>query len=404
MDAVLSLVKILLMKINLYREAAMIEIIYKEETEAEEVNVKLPRNIKQVGNGGGTRKVYIEDYAAGFIKMHPEAEEEYRYGVLLGKIQRSGIYTYVFVKGAVEAAEHKSIRFDDEIWTCIYEDIKQNFTEGDIIGWFLNAPMMERDRRMALQKIHLDNFAGNDKICFFFDRAEKQEAIYSYDSGMMQKRHGYYVFYEKNPEMQNYMVASEKNETENSSNIKISGGSINSRNNKLPDAQEVRRMGKIPSFLYSASSFLVIAVLVATIALMNNYGQMKKLKGSIEQIADRMSVMQPGTEEAAPEAVDANNQPETAKIENVPGEVDTTPADAEPQTSADEQAAVQPETDTTSAPAGTEYNYYTVQKGETLSTICQKIYGTQDKKAEVMKANGISDENMIYIGQKIILP
>lgn len=382
----------------------MIEIVYKEETEAEEINIKLPRNIKQVGTGGGTRKVYIEDYAAGYIKTHPDVENEYRYGVLLGEIKRSGIYTYVFVKGAVEAREHKSIRFDDEIWTGIYEDIKQYFTEGDIIGWYLNVPMMERDGRMRLQKIHLDNFAGNDKICFFFDRSEKQEAIYSYDSGMMQKRHGYYVFYEKNLQMQNYMVSERKEEAQDIPSIRISGGSIGARSGRNADDIDIKKMGKLPSFLYSASSFLVIAILVATIALMNNYGQMRKLKGSIEQIADRMYAMQPGEERATPEVVDANNVPETAKIENVPGEVDTTALPQDAQGSQEQQAAAQPEPEPTTASKSTEYNYYTVKKGETLSTICEKIYGTQDKKHEVMEVNGISDENKIFTGQKIILP
>lgn len=380
----------------------MIEIVYKEETEAEEINIKLPRNIKQVGTGGGTRKVYIEDYAASYIKMHPALEEEYRYGVLLGEIKRSGTYTYVFVKGAVEAQEHNKVRFDDEIWTGIYEDIKQHFTEGDIVGWYLNVPMMERDGRMRLQKIHLDNFAGNDKICFFFDRSEKQEAIYSYDAGMMQKRYGYYVFYEKNPEMQSYMVAVGKEE-EAKQNIRMSGGSISSKHTAMSHNQkdlDIKKMGKLPSFLYSASSFLVIAILVATIALMNNYGQMQKLKGSLEQLADNMSELQPGAGETTQEVVDANNQPETAKIEMVPGEVETT----EILSQEEEPVAAQPETESVTASKSTEYNFYTVQKGETLSTICEKIYGTQDKKGEVMEANGISDENKIYIGQKIILP
>lgn len=382
----------------------MIEIVYKEETEAEEINIKLPRNIKQVGSGGGTRKVYIEDYAASYIKRNPEEENDYRYGVLLGEIKRSGIYTYVFVRGAVEAAEHKSIRFDDEIWTAIYEDIKQYFTEGDIIGWYLNVPMMERDGRMQLQKIHLDNFAGNDKICFFLDRSEKQEAIYSYDSGMMQKKYGYYVFYEKNPQMQDYMVAGKKEEQQDIPSIKISGGSISSQIGKNTDEKDIRKMGKLPSFLYSASSFLVIAILVATIALMNNYGQMRKLKGSIEQIADKMYALQPGAEKETPQVVDANNIPETAKVENIPGEVDTTAMPQETQQSQEQEAAVQPETEPTTASKSTEYNYYTVKKGETLSAICEKIYGTQDKKQEVMEANGISDENKIFTGQKIILP
>lgn len=367
----------------------MIEIVYKEETEAEEVNIKLPRNIKQIGTGGGTRKVYIEDYAASFVKMHPREENSYRYGVLLGEIKRSGALTYIFVRSAVEAHCSASVKFDDEIWTGIYEDIKQHFSDGEIVGWFLNIPMMERESRMKLQKIHLDNFAGNDKICFFYDRSEKEEAIYAYDSSMMQKRHGYYIFYEKNPEMQNYMVIQNENiDKKPQSVIKFTDGIITRNTGKDQREKESKPRGRLSSFVYSASSVLVVAVLICAVAMMNNYGQMQKIKKSMENLADNIINVQQTTQKV----IDANNQPDTARVEVVKGEVETTPAPTQPV----------PETTTASIEA--QLNYYTVEQGETLSTICKKIYGNQEKKKQVMEANGITDENMIYVGQKIILP
>ncbi len=408
----------------------MIEIVYKEETEAEDTNIKLPRNVKQIGTGGGTRKVYIEDYAAGFIKIHPKSDEDYRYGVLIGDIKRSKAGTYVFVRGVVEADEHGQIRFDDEIWTGIYSDIKHYYSENEIVGWFLNVPVMDREWRVKFQKLHLDNFAGSDRICFFCDRSENEEAIYSYDSGMMQKRHGYFVYYEKNPEMQAYMIDKNPNDGETpKNNVKVNSGSIYRDKGFDTAAGDKGKSKRMPSFLYSASSFLAVAVLVATITLMNNYGQMQKLKGSLDKIADNMKSA--GGSSTVSKSVD-DVQQDTAHIEVIQGEVDTTPENAdENQTpSGQTDTSVQPEqvTDTATpestnagenvtqaettqaekstdtAAKSTEYNFYIVQKGETLSKICEKIYGTQDRKPEVMEANGITDENKIYIGQKIILP
>lgn len=398
----------------------MIEIVYKEETEAQDTNIKLPRNVKQIGSGGGTRKVYIEDYAAGFMKIPPASEDDYRYGVLIGEIKRSKNEVYVFVRGVVEAAERGQIRFDDEIWTKIYEDIKHYYSENEIVGWFLNVPVMEREWRVKFQKLHLDNFAGSDKICFFYDRNEGEEAIYSYDSGMMQKRYGYFVFYEKNPEMQAYMVdKNPDNGQKQKRNVKVNGGSLYNDEDVYREKHDKIRQRRMPSFLYSASSFLAVAALVATIGLMNNYGQMQKLKGSLDKIANNI---QYAGDENSKEDTGAIEQ-ETAYIEVIQGEVDTTSENKEQVSVSDSETSSLEETiheetenttenitETTNSESAsqtvnsTDYNFYIVQKGETLSKICEKIYGTQDKKSEVMQINGITDENKIYIGQKIALP
>lgn len=374
----------------------MIEIVYKEETEAEDTNIKLPHNVKQIGTGGGTRKVYVEDYAAGFIKNTPKREEEIRYGVLIGNIKRCKTGIYVFVHGIVEAKEHVNIKFDDEIWTEIYEEIKNYYTENEIVGWFLNVPATEREWRVEFQKIHLDNFAGNDKICFLYDRSEREESIYSYDSGMMQKRCGYFVYYEKNPEMQAYMIDKNPDNAENAKkDIRVESGSIHREQTGIK-RKAGSRGRKISALMQPASTFLAVAVLMATVTLMSNHGQMQKLKKSLDDIAGSVTGGKFNTETVG----QTNEQQDTALVEVIQGEVDTTPE--ETVTAAGEVQSSTEETQTTQA--STDYNFYIVGKGETLSRICEKIYGTQDRKAEVMEANGITDENKIYIGQKIILP
>ena len=47
---------------------------------------------------------------------------------------------------------------------------------------------------------------------------------------------------------------------------------------------------------------------------------------------------------------------------------------------------------------------YIVQKGDTLASISEKIYGDMLQVEAICKMNGLEDGNLIYIGQKLLLP
>ena len=47
---------------------------------------------------------------------------------------------------------------------------------------------------------------------------------------------------------------------------------------------------------------------------------------------------------------------------------------------------------------------YIVKDGDTLAGISYKMYGTMFKVEEIMKANSISDKNVIVVGQKLVIP
>ena len=59
---------------------------------------------------------------------------------------------------------------------------------------------------MKLKKIHLDNFAGSMKTLYLIDTVEKEENFYLYENGELKKQKGYVCFYERNYEMQEYML------------------------------------------------------------------------------------------------------------------------------------------------------------------------------------------------------
>ena len=47
---------------------------------------------------------------------------------------------------------------------------------------------------------------------------------------------------------------------------------------------------------------------------------------------------------------------------------------------------------------------YTVQSGDTLSTIAYNYFGTSEAVDKIVEANGITNKNLIYVGETLVLP
>lgn len=96
---------------------------------------------------------------------------------------------------------------------------------------------------------------------------------------------------------------------------------------------------------------------------------------------------------------DKEEQPVTANTE----ELDTTNEGNQSET-AQIQTADQDTEDQTEALSRNVMRYYKVEKGDTLYTISQKIYGDISQVDKICELNDISDPDRIRSGQKIILP
>lgn len=54
--------------------------------------------------------------------------------------------------------------------------------------------------------------------------------------------------------------------------------------------------------------------------------------------------------------------------------------------------------------ASTQIRTYVVQDGDFLTAISMKFYGNEDSVDKILKANNISDANLIESGTKLIIP
>ena len=105
----------------------------------------------------------------------------------------------------------------------------------------------------------------------------------------------------------------------------------------------------------------------------------------------------------------SEQQQETAQPQTATEAQQTVAPDAQqeapqPQAATEAQQTTAPDTQQEAASQQTEPQYYTVQAGDTLESICLKIYQDRSKVAALCQANGIQNGNQIQAGQKLILP
>ena len=386
----------------------MIEIICNEENSDKSIQVtrgaaiRRPKNIKQIGEVSSDKKIYIEDYAFTYINsIAYNNPSDSQAGVLLGENQTDGDEKCVFIKGIIKAklgteVEEKGVYFNESVWNGIYSDVEKYFPDLAVVGWFAAIPEVTPERMMKLKKIHLDNFAGTMKTFYLIDTVEKEENFYLYENGELKKQKGYVCFYERNYEMQEYMLERRERKSSEDGPDKV----MKSIRNIIREKEELHEQKKNARFMYGVSTFMVIVILVIGINLMNNYQKMKKFDKSISSLMVQMSGNDTATQE---EVVPVN------KLEGgvYPTEAETTSQTAGTGAVSTENVTVtaaQPVEEQTVAATVNEVKTYTVKAGDTIMGICKKYYGDTSKCNEVIAYNNIKDENFLYIGQQIKLP
>ncbi|MBQ1192667.1 MAG: LysM peptidoglycan-binding domain-containing protein [Lachnospiraceae bacterium] len=422
----------------------MIEIIYKNDSEKnnEDAVIKLPKNIRQVGDGNSDYQIYVEDNIMNYLKKVPEKENDIRYGVLLGNVKKGYGYTYIFVNAAIDVEDivENTVIFSDEIWSGINDNIHRYFGDLKVVGWFTSLNYSVSNDMPYISRIHLDNFAGNDKIYLKLDRIEDEETFYVYGTGGLKKQPGYHIYYEKNNNMDDYIFGSNISSGFRTENVKKK-----QQTQTVPKTAETGKYGieenlqktntlKFESVAKKVSrniaSILLMLMLAGTIALVSNEEAMSNLRARLQNFIS-------GSEDGDENDIPVNgiiNEPATSgqtdsnDNEEATGEENTTTADeSEEQTTTGGVTVIekvttteapvnnQPEETTTEAPTkeveaptasviANESNYYIVNTGDTLYSIAVKIYNDDAMVDDIMKVNNIENPDYVEVGDKLLLP
>ena len=380
----------------------MIEIVYEKEKQKSEGNesfFRIPNNIRQIGEVGGTQKIYIEDYAYTYLcRISSENLSKGIGAVLLGQANWKEGISYLFVKSAVSLPDmevsEEHLEFTQEIWNHVYEKNKEYFPDQEIVGWFLSIPGCSMELHQIICQTHLDHFGGSDKILFVMEPLEKEEAFYRYEEGKMSRQTGFYVYYEKNEPMHNFLIA--QNEKLEKKTEEVDDSAVHNFRKKVE--KNISQDRSKPGFpvMKTAAICAAVAVLSVVVLYLNDYQKMQSAREVIAGIDQEKQETTP--EETVP--VNGSVSGEDAEEEEKDAGEENTEDAGE-----NEGADMQNENDQESAQADTEVHpSYTIQQGDTITKISIKTYGNTKKVREICELNNISVNDLIYPGQKILLP
>ena len=412
----------------------MIEFVYKEKAKEEgpERKLDLPKNVRQIGEPEENRKIYIEDYVITYLKRFAKEEPlGSRIAVLLGDSERMGGIPYLFIRSAVALKELEysegGIPFTDEVWAEVYSAVKEYFPAQDILGWFLSVPGYPMELDPGLARIHVNCFGGVDKVLLAAEPTDGDEDFFAYENGRLTRQKGYYIFYEKNEAMQRFMIDTGDGESIDEKE-QFEDRAIKSFRAIVQEKKDISGQKRVMTFLYTASTFLVMVVLVIGITLINNYEKMEGLEMALSDISRTLESQE--AEEALAETENVDAGPTAAE----PTVAEPAAAEVQPAEEAEQEAAEKPEQEAAGEseqgsgeesgqeePKAAEQEEpqqeaqeaaaedaipetYTVQKGDTLLGISRRIYGRDDQIDAICSLNGIDDSDRILAGQKLLLP
>ncbi len=397
----------------------MIEVIYEKEKEETAKSGWVPKNIRQIGNPEGEQKIYIEDYVISYINKIARPENIYSRGaILVGEAKSTKNGSAIFISGAIEAPnlelDMDETVFNNDVWTQIYDTIKNFFPDLEVVGWFLSRLGFSTQINEKIQKTHIDNFSGKDKVLYVVDSLEKEDAFYLYDQGRLRKQTGYYIYYDRNENMQNYIQSRSETEEKILNPIEAKDREVLTRvRNQVTKAERRKKKNLMPQVV---SFIFATGMLAIGITIMNNYDKMRKLEMKLEQLNLTMNqgqqeenlTLNAGIHDSAYLETGENISPFTEEMkdtgENSMENSNIAVMEGESENNLTESNETVLETNSEEVIETMSQNYYYVEEGDTLLSISLKMYQSEAYVKDIKEANQLEDENYIKIGQKLILP
>lgn len=356
---------------------------------------QFPKNVRQIGNVSDEPKIYVEDYVDTYLnQLRTKAATEAAGAVLTGEITEQEGQPVVYICGALQIkgieVKGTEIVIGEDAQQTFEEERAQYFPDSQIVGWCLIETGHPMSLNRGAVKVHNKWFAEENTIFIWKDAVERDEMFFAYKYGDLMQMGGHYIFYEKNPAMQNYMIDTRRQNGVTPSEM-VEDRAAKDFRSAVREKLEDKEQRQNSRFAYVTSILLVVVVLAIGVSTMNNYDKMEAVQSSLEALSQSVGVGEADQEQLAEEAI-ANEQ-----------SVQTSDNKEESQSTDAASSGTVPETSTIQEQLSEE-DYYVVKKGDTLDSISEKIYGNASHVEAICKMNGLSDGNLIYIGQKLLLP
>lgn len=233
----------------------------------------LPKNIRQIGEIRGREKICLEDYVMTYIRKKEQQEEKGYLGIFLGEQQRTEDFVYVFIRGILEVPEEKQEEGKEEekeetLKERIEKERRSYFPDCEVqgccvIGTYPAGKMEQLTKELPS--------SGQ----FLYHLQEQEETLYWMTETQYVRLRGYFVFYEQNRKMQEYLA--EIFPEDSVEKESLPDKAMKSFREKVKE----KGLEKHMSMLKLASSFFVLTVLVAGAVAVNRVEDMRAVRSSL---------------------------------------------------------------------------------------------------------------------------
>lgn len=384
---------------------------------------KLPKNTRQIGEENGEKRLYVEDYVVTYLNRLADEKDVAR-AILIGTVKERNLYPYIFIDGAVEVEDY---HMDEKQREEFEKKIEMEFGIRKIMGWFFSSKEGPVIYNQEVLDTYHQFFAEENQVLLVSDPLEEELNAFFMEDEMLTEQPGYQIYYEKNLPMQNRLIEknigkSQEKGTENKDDAIHRFRELVKLKKTEKETEEEKKNGWLT---YIASGFLVMTILALGVTIIYSYDRMKQVEQNLAILSNHVDSQKEyvtdepeSAEEVVSHIKDVTEETETMSLEDITVEEETlTGTTFWNQT---EQEKTEPETETASEknvvtetePQDAQNTIgdasarasYTVKVGDTLAGISQMYYGTTEKVQEICNLNGITDEDPILPGQKILLP
>jgi len=329
-------------------------------------------------------KIYVEDYVSTFLRQAKDnCETDALLIDLYGKKEKEDGKTWFFVYAAGMPSDAHC--FPD------YEWLGQ-------AHWQKGTEPEEHIAKIQKEVNSIHMILPDD---------QREPVFFTNEEGYVRIADTWFVFYEKNEPMQNYLIEWYRRSLKRGESEQSDRAAQDFRR-LYQERQSDIRQNKIISLMYMASLMLMILCCITGISMLNQYDKMKQMGDSIDHLAIAMEERRlPEQTYAVP--IQSGTESETegdTEIEMESERQDSVPAMSNavqtvlPDTISVEDSMI----DETAENPDAGERYYIVKEGDTLAGISRMLYGTSTRLVDICELNQIQNPNNIVVGQKILLP
>lgn len=418
----------------------------------------LPQNVKQIGAIGEGMRVYMEDYVSTYLKQYSDSGGHgNRQAFLIGKHMIIDGKPYLFINGAVlgkhcENADGLDV-FTEKSFEYVNEQIERFFNGYEVVGEMRAQPGYGAALTPSAARAHTEAFVSRRQVLLLTDPIERVNCFYAWNDAYdgLREIGGYFIYYEKNAGMQEYMlenkimrpaITKDEEEKDDYEEEADSREKSPERKTLFKPAAPVPEYKKMFNMFAGVSAVLFVVCFLMAASLIQGDSRINKLEegftaldSAYNYLLSQASTYREVFASVETAQVIADAEKETAREEEtqteapaVPpndsqSEADSAEEEAFAAAEEDEPASVIPGTvvivdpnEPTKAPEpppnqspvsqATDVipREYVVAAGDNLNSISVRFYGDKTMVDAIMTKNGISDPNMIYFGQVLLLP